>query len=122
VVGTIDTIDTVSIGATDTGTGGRSALLRRGLARLSSGAPPPLRDRLARFADVLIPDGCAFKLAAALSGLSQGTGTPAELKLHTVYSVRANGPVAVTPSAGICNWRRARWPPPWSPPGRWSTS
>jgi hypothetical protein len=89
------------------------ALLRRGLARLASDAPPPLRGRLSHFADVLIPDGCAFKLAAALSGLYQGTGTPAELKLHTVYSVRANGAVAVTPSAGNMHDSDGFWPASW---------
>jgi hypothetical protein len=40
----------------------------------------------ARHIDVLIPDGCAFKVARALSGLHPGTGTAAELKLHAVYS------------------------------------
>ena len=52
------------------------------------------------FADVRVPDGCAFKVAAALSGLYPGTGTDAELKPHAVYSVRAGGVFRVEPSAG----------------------
>lgn len=40
-----------------------------------------LRGRLAHFADVLIPDGCGFKLAKALSGVYAGTGVPAQMKL-----------------------------------------
>ncbi len=51
-----------------------------------------LRGRLKQFADVLVPDGCAFKVAAALSGIYPGTGTAAEFKLHAVHSVRAAVP------------------------------
>ncbi|HEU4403821.1 MAG TPA: IS4 family transposase, partial [Polyangiaceae bacterium] len=89
------------------------ALVCRGLAGLAADAPPPLRGRLSHFADVLIPDGCAFKLAAALSGLYQGTGTAAELKLHAVYSVREGGAVAVTPSAGNVHDSDGFWPATW---------
>lgn len=56
--------------------------------------------RLAQFRDVLIPDGCAFKIASALSGVYTGTGTDAELKLHAVYSVSAGGCIAVERTAG----------------------
>lgn len=76
-------------------------LLRRRLdAFAASTDRPELRERLRAFADVLIPDGCAFKLAAALCNLYAGTGQPAELKLHAVYSVRAGGVVSATKTAG----------------------
>lgn len=62
-------------------------LLSRATRRWLARAPAPLRGRLAAFTDVLIPDGCAFKLANALSGVYKGTGTAAEFKLHAIYSV-----------------------------------
>ena len=43
-----------------------------------------LRGRLETISDAIIPDGCAFKIAAALSNLYPGTSQPAELKLHAV--------------------------------------
>ena len=55
-----------------------------------------LRGRLQTFSDVIIPDGCAFKIAAALSNLYPGTSQSAELKLHAVYCVRAGGCSSVT--------------------------
>jgi hypothetical protein len=58
-----------------------------------------LRGRLAAFANVLIPDGCAFKLASVLSGYYPGTGNPAELKLHAVYNVKT-GMATVAETAG----------------------
>ena len=58
-----------------------------------------LRGRLAAFTNVLIPDGCAFKLASVLSGYSPGTGNPAELKLHAVYCVKT-GMASVKETAG----------------------
>ena len=61
---------------------------------------PALEGRLSAFADVLIPDGCAFKVASALAGVWPGTGTPGEFKLHAVYSVRANGLFDARTSAG----------------------
>ena len=58
-----------------------------------------LRGRLSAFSNVLIPDGCAFKLASVLSGYFPGTGNPSELKLHAVYCVKT-GMASVTPTAG----------------------
>jgi hypothetical protein len=78
----------------------RELLKRRMQAFASSTDQPELQGRLRAFADVLIPDGCAFKLAAALSGAYAGTSQPAELKLHAIYSVRAGGVVSVTKTAG----------------------
>jgi len=76
-------------------------LLRRRLSALASRAKDcELRGRLEHFRDVLIPDGCAFKIASALSGIYAGTGTDAELKLHAVYSVGAGGCIAVERTAG----------------------
>jgi putative transposase len=76
-------------------------LLRRRLATLAGRAhDEELRGRLERFRDVLIPDGCAFKVASALSGVYAGTGTDAELKLHAIYSVSAGGCTAVERTAG----------------------
>ena len=74
-------------------------LLRRRLSALVLQAKDEqLRGRLAHFRDVLIPDGCAFKVAKALSGMYPGT--EAELELHAVYSVGAGGCVSVERSAG----------------------
>src|SRR5258706_13391447 len=75
-------------------------LLRRRLRELGKAHHPELRGRLEQFADVLVPDGCAFKLAAAMSGIHPGTGDPAELKIHSVYSVRASAVVKTQLSAG----------------------
>ena len=76
-------------------------MLRRRLAKLARQAKDEqLRGRLEHFRDILIPDGCAFKVARALSGVYAGTGTDAELKLHAIYSVGANGCIAVERSAG----------------------
>lgn len=61
---------------------------------------PALAGRLKDLQDVLIPDGCAFKLAKALAGCYRGTSQAAELKLHALFSVRANGAVEVTSTAG----------------------
>jgi hypothetical protein len=76
-------------------------LLRRRLRELGGKSQhPELAGRLASFADVLVPDGCGFKLAAALSGMYPGTGTPAELKLHAVYSIRTGAVIDVHATAG----------------------
>lgn len=76
-------------------------LLKRQMARLESlASTPELRGRLRAFRDVLIPDGCAFKIANALAGTYAGTSQPAEFKLCAVYSVRAGGAVAVEKAAG----------------------
>jgi hypothetical protein len=76
-------------------------MLRRRLTRLAARTrDEELRGRLQQFRDVLIPDGCAFKIAKALSGAFPGTGTDAELKLHAVYSVGAGGVISVERSAG----------------------
>jgi putative transposase len=89
-------------------------MLRRRLKKLAERTPDTeLRGRLMHFADVLVPDGCAFKLAAALSGVYAGTGTDAELKLHAVHSVRAGGAVSVEPSAGSTHDSDGFWPERW---------
>jgi hypothetical protein len=75
---------------------------------------PELKGRLKAFGDVLIPDGCAFKLASVLSGISPGTGQAAEIKLHTVYSVKAKTAVEVTPTAGSIHDSDGFWPT-WEP-------
>lgn len=69
-----------------------------------------LRGRLSRFADVLIPDGCGFKLANALSGVYTGTGTPAQLKLHAVYSVAAGDCISAERTGGSVHDSDAFWP------------
>jgi hypothetical protein len=76
-------------------------LLRRRLSALVAHAhDDELRGRLEQFRDVLIADGCAFKVAKALSGVYSGTGTEAELKLHAIYSVGAGGVLSVERTAG----------------------
>jgi putative transposase len=72
-----------------------------------------LRGRLQAFSDVLIPDGCAFKVAAALSNLYTGTSQPAELKLHAVYSVRAGGATSATMAKGSEHDSDGFWPARW---------
>lgn len=89
-------------------------LLRRRLRAIAAEAgTPELRGRLRDFADVLIPDGCAFKLAAALSNIYTGTGQPAELKLHAVYSVRAGGVQSIKQTAGSVHDSDGFWPEQW---------
>jgi putative transposase len=89
-------------------------MLRRRLKKLAEHtADTELRGRLSSFVDVLVPDGCAFKLAAALSGIYAGTGTDAELKLHAVHSVRAGGAVHIEPSAGSVHDSDGFWPDCW---------
>lgn len=75
-------------------------LLRRATRRWLERTPLELRGRLAGFTDVLIPDGCAFKLANALCGVYKGTGQAAEFKLHAIYSVRHQGAARIATSAG----------------------
>jgi hypothetical protein len=89
-------------------------LLRRRLQQLSKQAHPELRGRLESFADVLVPDGCAFKLASALSGSYPGTGQPAELKLHAVYSVRAGAVTSTRATAGSVHDSEG-FAPTWTP-------
>jgi len=69
--------------------------------------------RLRDFADIIIPDGCAFKLAQCLSGIYAGTGTASELKLHAVYSVKADGCIQVTSTAGAVHDSDGFWPASW---------
>lgn len=89
-------------------------LLRRRLSKLAAcTSDDELRGRLKRFRDVLIPDGCAFKIASALSGVYAGTGTQAELKLHAVYSVGAGGCISVERTAGSVHDSDGFWPESW---------
>jgi Transposase DDE domain len=91
-------------------------MMRRRMDQLAQSAEhPELRGRLKSFADVLIPDGCAFKLASALSGIYRGTGQPAELKLHAVYSVRRATAMSVELSAGSVHDSDRFWPKRWEP-------
>ena len=87
-------------------------LLRRRVLSLQENNPA-LRGRLSAFADVLIPDGCAFKIAAALAGMWPGTGTPAEFKLHAVYSVRGGGLADLRGSAGSVHDNKGFGPSSW---------
>ncbi len=75
-------------------------LLSRATRRWLERAPKALRGRLAAFSDILVPDGCAFKLASALSGVYKGTGQPAEFKLHAIYSVGHGSLARLATSAG----------------------
>jgi hypothetical protein len=85
-------------------------LLRRRMKQLAESIDRfELRGRLNAFADVIIPDGCAFKLASVLSGVHPGTGNAAELKLHAVYSVRT-AMASVTPTAGRVHDNDGFWP------------
>ena len=76
-------------------------LLQRRLTTLAaSAAGPELQGRLRGLRDILIPDGCAFKLASKLAAEFPGTGQPSELKLHAVYSVRRGGLVSLEETRG----------------------
>jgi hypothetical protein len=90
-------------------------LVRRRLHALAQTAPEgEMRGRLATLTDVLIPDGCAFKLARALAGLYPGTGTVAELKLHAVYSVRTGASLEDKRTAGSTADTKTFWPQTWA--------
>jgi Transposase DDE domain len=90
-------------------------LVRRRLHALAQTTPnDEMRGRLAKLTDVLIPDGCAFKLARALAGLYPGTGTVAELKLHAVYSVRAGASLEDKRTAGRTTDTKTFWPETWT--------
>jgi len=85
-------------------------LLRRRMVELANQAETEaMRGRLKHFADLVIPDGCGFKLASVLSGVFPGTGNPAELKLHAVYSVK-QAMASVTQSAGRVHDNDEFWP------------
>jgi Transposase DDE domain len=89
-------------------------LLRRRLCQIAEAAPTSaLQGRLRAFTNVLVPDGCAFKVASALSGLYPGTGQAAELKLHAVYNVAARTATSVEMSAGCVHDSDGFWPARW---------
>lgn len=89
-------------------------LLRRRIDQLEKRTDDPrLRGRLASFTDVLMPDGCAFKVARALSWRYPGTGTVAEFKLHAVYSLRAQGPISLQTTPGRVHDSKCFWPKKW---------
>ena len=91
-------------------------LMKRRMQQLQARVDSPeLRGRLRAFTDVLIPDGCAFKLANALSGVYSGTGQAAEFKLHAVYSVRAGSAISVHSTAGSVHDSDGFWPERWEP-------
>jgi hypothetical protein len=91
-------------------------ILNRRLGTIAAGvADPELRGRLSALRDVLIPDGCAFKLASKLAGTYAGTGQPSEMKFHAVYSVRAGGAVALNATAGAVHDNDGFAPQEWVP-------
>jgi hypothetical protein len=91
----------------------QDALQRRLTAMQTATNDLEMRGRLKAFSDVLIPDGCAFKLASALSNIYAGTSQPAELKLHAVYSVRAGGATSVKMARGSEHDSDGFWPKEW---------
>ena len=89
-------------------------LLRRRLDQLAQQAPTSAwKGRLRDFTNVLVPDGCAFKVARALAGIYPGTGQDAELKLHAVYNVAARTATSITLSAGRVHDSDGFWPTRW---------
>jgi hypothetical protein len=89
-------------------------MMRRRMSQLiTETRDEQLQGRLQAFRDVLIPDGCAFKLASALSGIYPGTGQPSELKLHAVYSVKAATAISVKTTAGSVHDSDGFWPERW---------
>ena len=89
-------------------------LARRLNALVCNATTPELKGRLSAFRDVLVPDGCAFKLAKRLASSYAGTGNDSELKLHAVYSLRANGLVSIHATAGTVNDNDG-FAPQWQP-------
>ena len=92
----------------------REILKRRLTALATTTSSPELRGRLSRFRDILIPDGCGFKLASALASAYDGTGQESQLKLHAVYSVRAGGLVSLHTTAGSVHDNEG-FKPVWQP-------
>src|SRR5262249_32067611 len=84
-----------------------------GLAK--STASPELRGRLGLLREILVPDGCAFKLASKLAPTYAGTGQDSELKLHAVYAVRAGGLVSLEATAGSTHDNDGFKPKTWLP-------
>jgi len=91
----------------------RDALSRRLRQLAAATTDLEMRGRLAAFSDVIIPDGCAFKLASALSNIYAGTSQPAELKLHAVYSVCAGGATSAKMAPGSEHDSDGFWPETW---------
>jgi putative transposase len=91
----------------------RDVLRRRLAAMQAATSDAEMQGRLKAFSDVLIPDGCAFKIAAALSNVYAGTSQPAELKLHAIYSVRAGGAASVKMAPGSEHDSDGFWPEAW---------
>jgi|HubBroStandDraft_1064217.scaffolds.fasta_scaffold108276_1 putative transposase len=91
-------------------------VLNRRLGTVTAGvADSELRGRLSALGDVLIPDGCAFKLANTLAATYAGTGQPSEMKFHAVYSVRAGGIVSLHATAGAVHDNDGFAPQVWVP-------
>jgi hypothetical protein len=61
---------------------------------------PPLRGRLSFFTDLVSTDATSFKLASALADGLPGSGSSAALKLHGVYSERAQVATSVEATEG----------------------
>ena len=91
----------------------QDTLQRRLKAMGAATADVQMKGRLKAFSDVLIPDGCAFKVASALSNIYAGTSQPAELKLHAVYSVGAGGCTSVEMAPGSEHDSEGFWPKQW---------
>jgi hypothetical protein len=92
----------------------REILNRRLTTLINNASTPQLRGRLGAFRDVLVPDGCAFKLANRLASTYAGTGPASELKLHAVYSVRASGLVSLHTTGGAVHDNDG-FAPEWQP-------
>lgn len=91
----------------------RDTLQRRLAAMGAATHDIAMRGRLKAFSDVLIPDGCAFKVASALSNVYAGTSQPAEMKLHAVYCLRAGGCSSITLAPGSEHDSDGFWPKQW---------
>ena len=91
----------------------RDALQRRLEEMRGATRDVEMRGRLRAFSEVLIPDGCAFKVASALSNIYAGTSQPAELKLHAVHCVRAGGCTSITMAPGSEHDSDGFWPAVW---------
>lgn len=91
----------------------QDTLQRRLKAMCAEAVDVQMKGRLKAFSDVLIPDGCAFKVASALSNVYAGTSQPAELKLHAVYSVAAGGCTSAKMAPGSEHDSEGFWPKQW---------
>lgn len=77
-----------------------SECLTHGMAQLAKSSSLTLSARLQGFKDLVVADGTLVRLHKNLARQFPGSRSEAQLKIHSVISVTANGPKSVTFHAG----------------------